>query len=105
MSSYYMLVPTSAKKEDWKHKEKDSIDIQEFSMGRKGSMNIKGKHIKTTSTNKRVINGFSIVEIDTVIMENYFDEMKQSALDNGCQLLSNSEMRAYCIEHEPGEPV
>ena len=125
MDSYYMLIPVTTKKDNWKHKEKIKLsidkakEIQEFLMGRITEIGTKknvettdedgnaitvksGKILKCNSLQKRIINNFAIVEIDCELMLEYGDELKESCIDNECILLTHIEMLQYLKDNQEG---
>lgn len=125
--SYYMLMPITIKKEDWKHKEKVKLsiekakEIQEFLMGRLTKIFTKkdkedkevydselgsnvlvkdGKRLLCNSLNKRIIGSYAIIEIDFELMAEYEVELRESCIDNNVDLLTHAEILQYIADEE-----
>ena len=128
MDSYYMLVPITTKQEDWIHQSTDKLsiekakEIQEFLMGRQTELYTKestfevdevtgetieikhGDLLQCNFTHERIVNNCIIINIDSKLMELYYDEMVANASINNCTLYTHGEMLEYLKQFE-GEPV
>lgn len=128
MQSYYMLIPITMQPEDWTHKERENLsiikatEIQEFLMGRiseigtldnaivkdedENDVSVKtGIIIKCNSLQKRIVNGFAIVEVDCELMKIYGDDLMESCVDNNVDLFTHAEIRQYIKDNEVSEII